>query len=328
MMANILEIKDLRIYYETKNGEVKAVDGVDMVIEKGTSVGLAGESGCGKTTLGLSFLKLLPTNGKIVSGSMIFDGEDIYAYDEKVFREDIRWAQISMIFQGAMNALNPVFKVEDQIAEAIKLHDKSKRKKERLEIARNLLRTVDIDPAMGSHYPHEFSGGMRQRAMIAMALACDPQLVIADEPTTALDVIVQKQLMDLLRRLKDEMNLSLVVISHDISVLAELCDYLNIMYAGRIVEWAEITEIFRNPQHHYTHGLISTFPTIEDEERLEKFIYIKGAPPNLLNPPSGCRFHPRCPAATDVCRQDPEPKMRLIGENHYVACHHPRGEEQ
>ena len=325
---NILEVHNLKVYYETKGGIVKAVDGVDLVVEKGTSVGLAGESGCGKTTLGLSFLKLLPSNGKIISGSMMFDGEDIYKYSDAEFRGDIRWNQISMIFQGAMNALNPVFKVEDQIAEAIKLHDKSKKRKERIEIARSLLRKVEIDPAMGSHYPHEFSGGMRQRAMIAMALACEPQLVIADEPTTALDVIVQKQLMDLLRSLKTQMDLSLVVISHDISVLTELCDYLNIMYAGRIVEWGDINEIFSNPRHHYTHGLISTFPTVEDTERKQTFEYISGAPPYLVDPPSGCRFHPRCSMATDVCRQEPPPEMRKINEKHYVACHYPRGEDQ
>ena len=323
---NLLEVSDLRVYYHTTKGVVKAVDGVDFIVEEGTSVGLAGESGCGKTTLGLSFLKLLPENGVIESGSLMFEGEDIYGLDEKAFRENVRWNQISMIFQGAMNALNPVFKVEDQIAEAIKLHKKKTKKRERLATARDLLRRVDIDPTMGRHYPHEFSGGMRQRAMIAMALACEPKLVIADEPTTALDVIVQKQLMDLLRGLKAEMNLSLIVISHDISVLAELCDYLNIMYAGRIVEWGEIEEIFENPRHHYTHGLISTFPTVEDEERKIKFEYIPGAPPNLLDPPLGCRFHPRCPAATEVCTQEPQPEMRLISEKHYVACHHPRGD--
>ena len=323
---NILEVTDLKVYYDTMKGAVKAVDGVDLVVEKGKSVGLAGESGCGKTTLGLSFLKILPSNGKIVSGSLKFDGTDIYQFDDKKFREDIRWNKISMIFQGAMNALNPIFKVEDQIAEAIKLHDKTKKRKERLQIARDLLKKVDIDPVMGSQYPHEFSGGMRQRAMVAMALACNPQLVIADEPTTALDVIVQKQLMDLLRRLKKEMDLSLVVISHDISVLAELCDYLNIMYAGRIVEWGEIDEIFKNPQHHYTHGLISTFPTVEDKERKQIFEFIEGSPPNLLDPPKGCRFHPRCPRATDVCRKDPAPTMRALSDVHRVACHHPRGD--
>jgi len=323
---NLLEVSDLRVYYHTTKGVVKAVDGVNFIVEEGTSVGLAGESGCGKTTLGLSFLKLLPENGVIEGGSLMFEGDDIYSLDEKTFRVNVRWNQISMIFQGAMNALNPVFKVEDQIAEAIKLHNKKTKKSERLATARDLLKRVDIDPTMGRHYPHEFSGGMRQRAMIAMALACEPKLVIADEPTTALDVIVQKQLMDLLRRLKAEMNLSLVVISHDISVLAELCDYLNIMYAGRIVEWGEIEEIFENPRHHYTHGLISTFPTVEDEERKSTFEFIPGAPPNLLDPPLGCRFHPRCPAATEICRQEPPPELRKISEKHYVACHHPRGD--
>jgi len=322
---NVLEASDLKVYYHTAKGVVRAVDGVDFIVEEGTSVGLAGESGCGKTTLGLSFLKLLPENGAIESGSLVFEGDDIYSLDEKTFRKNIRWSQIAMIFQGAMNALNPVFKVEDQISEAIKLHS-NKKKKERLQMARDLLKKVDIDPTMGRHYPHEFSGGMRQRAMIAMALACDPKLVIADEPTTALDVIVQKQLMDLLRKLKAEMNLSLIVISHDISVLAELCDYLNIMYAGRIVEWGEIEEIFENPRHHYTHGLISTFPTVEDEEKKSKFEFIPGAPPNLLDPPLGCRFHPRCPAATEICMQEPTPEMRRISEKHYVACHHPRGD--
>lgn len=325
---NILEIQDLKVYYETKGGTVKAVDGVNLIVSKGTSVGLAGESGCGKTTLGLSFLKLLPSNGKIISGSLLFEGDDIYKYTDKVFREEVRWKRISMIFQGAMNALNPVFTVENQIAEAIMLHDKTKRRKDRIQIARDLLRKVDIDPVMGRQYPHEFSGGMRQRAMIAMALACNPQMVIADEPTTALDVIVQKQLMDLLRNLKKEMDLSLVVISHDISVLAELCDFLNIMYAGRIVEWGEINEIFSNPLHHYTHGLISTFPTVEDKERKSVFEFIEGAPPNLIDPPNGCRFHPRCSKATDICRQDPAPVMRKVNKNHYVACHHPRGDNE
>lgn len=323
---NILDVKDWRVYYETQAGTVKAVDGIDLYIEKGTSVGLAGESGCGKTTLGFSLLKLLPENGRIVTGSMNYMGEDINKYSDKEFREDIRWKLMSIIFQGAMNAMNPVFTVEDQIAEAIHLHDKTKKKKERIQEARDLLRKVEINPEMGRHYPHEFSGGMRQRAMVAMALACNPELVIADEPTTALDVIVQKQLMDLLRRLKAELDLSLLVISHDISVLAELCDYLYIMYAGRIIEWGDINEIFSNPMHHYTHGLISTFPTVEDEERKKVFEFIEGAPPNLIDPPLGCRFHPRCPRATEVCRMEPPPGMTKINESHIVACHHPRGE--
>lgn len=323
---NILDAEDLRVYYDTVLGMVKAVDGVDFSVEKGTSVGLAGESGCGKTTLGLSLLKLLPINGRIESGKVFFDGREVYSLGENEFRENVRWKEISMIFQGAMNALNPVFRVEDQIGEAIRLHERRVMWREARERARGLLKMVDIDPTMGGHYPHEFSGGMRQRAMIAMALACDPQLVIADEPTTALDVIVQKQLMDLLRRLKRELDLSLIVISHDISVLAELCDYLNIMYAGQIVEWGEINEVFENPRHHYTHGLISTFPTVQDEVRKRRFEFIPGAPPNLLDPPPGCRFHPRCQAATEICRQDPPPKMTKVREGHYVACHHPRGE--
>jgi peptide/nickel transport system ATP-binding protein len=325
--VNVLEVSDLRVYYGTEQGVVKAVDGVDFVVEEGSSVGLAGESGCGKTTLGLSLLKLLPSNGLVESGSVNFKGLDVYTLGEKEFREEIRWKQFSMVFQGAMNALNPVFKVEDQIAESILLHERMARK-EAVQIARDLLRRVDIDPAMGGHYPHEFSGGMRQRAMIAMALACGPHLVIADEPTTALDVIVQKQLMDLLRRLKAEMNLSLIVISHDISVLAELCDYLNIMYAGKIVEWSEINEIFENPLHHYTHGLISTFPTVHDKMRRNKFEFIPGAPPNLIDPPLGCRFHSRCPAATEVCRRDPPPPMEQAAQNHFVACHHPRRDDR
>jgi len=322
--VNILKASNLKVYYSTTKGAVRAVDGVDFDVDEGSSVGLAGESGCGKTTLGLSLLKLLPSNGKIEGGSVLFKGVDIYSLSEREFREKIRWKLISMVFQGAMNALNPVFKVEAQIAEALMLHE-TVSKKEAVEVARDLLRKVDIDPSMGSQYPHEFSGGMRQRAMVAMALACNPQLVIADEPTTALDVIVQKQLMDLLRRLKREMNLSLIVISHDISVIAELCDHLNIMYAGRIVERAEINELFESPLHHYTFGLISTFPTVLDKERRSKFEFIPGAPPNLLNPPEGCRFHPRCPAATEICRHNPPPPMRKITESHFVACHHPRG---
>ena len=322
---NILEVSNLKVYYHTQQGVVKAVDGVDFIVEKGSSVGLAGESGCGKTTLGLSILKLLPPNGVIEGGKVLFNGSDIYSLSEEEFRMNVRWKLISMIFQGAMNALNPVFRVEDQIAEALLLHEKVS-KKEAVDIARDLIKRVDVDPSLGRQYPHEFSGGMKQRAMIAMALVCNPELVIADEPTTALDVIVQKQLMELLRRLRKEMDLTLIVISHDISVLAELCDYLDIMYAGRIVEWAEINELFENPLHHYTHGLISTFPTVQDEHRKSKFEFIPGAPPNLLNPPQGCRFHPRCPAATEICRRNPPPEMRGITEKHFVACHHLRGE--
>jgi len=313
----ILEVKNLKTYFRIKRGFVKAVDGVSFEVEKGEGLGLAGESGCGKTTTALSILRILPPNGMIVGGQIIFNGKDIVKLSETEMRKEVRWKGISIVFQGAMNALNPVQRVGDQIVEAITTHENVS-KQEAEERGKKLLELVGIDPSRFNNYPHEFSGGMRQRALIAMAISCNPQVLIADEPGTALDVIIQAQILKLLRELKRTLNLSMIVITHDLSIITEVCEKVAIMYAGKIVEYGDITEIFKKPLHPYTQGLISAFPNIKAEKtRVQS---IPGAPPNLLSPPPGCRFHPRCKYAMDICRRE-EPDFIKISKNHFVACH-------
>lgn len=313
----ILEVKNLKTYFRIKRGFVKAVDGVSFEVEKGEGLGLAGESGCGKTTTALSILRILPPNGMIVGGQIIFNGKDIVKLSETEMRKEVRWKGISIVFQGAMNALNPVQRVGDQIVEAITTHENVS-KQEAEERGKKLLELVGIDPSRFNNYPHEFSGGMRQRALIAMAISCNPQVLIADEPGTALDVIIQAQILKLLRELKRTLNLSMIVITHDLSIITEVCEKVAIMYAGKIVEYGDITEIFKKPLHPYTQGLISAFPNIKAEKtRVQS---IPGAPPNLLSPPPGCRFHPRCKYAMDICRKE-EPDFIKVSKNHFVACH-------
>ena len=281
-------------------------------------MGLAGESGCGKSTVALSLLKILPSGGRIRKGKIIFSGQDLVPLSEKEMRK-IRWKGISIVFQGAMNALNPVFKVGDQIAEAIKTHEPKVPDSDVRERVAKLLETVGIEPSRSNNYPHEFSGGMRQRALIAMALAADPSLVIADEPGTALDVIVQAQILRLMRDLKDKLGLSMILISHDLSIIAETCEKVAIMYAGRIVEYGDAVAIFKDPKHPYTQGLIKAFPSIRGEK--VRLTSIPGSPPDLLNPPSGCRFNPRCPYVMDICKKV-EPALEEHGvKGHTVACH-------
>jgi len=313
----LLEIKELRTYYETIKGYVKAVDNFSLSIKRKTAVGLVGESGCGKTTLALAITRLLPSNGRVLSGSAFFDGRDIFSISEEEFRKEYRWKRMAMVFQGAMNALNPVYRIGDQIAEAIVKHE-SVTKEEALGRTRELLSLVGIDPERAKSYPHELSGGMKQRAMIAMALACNPEFLIADEPITALDVIVQAQVLKLIKSLQEKLGLTLMLITHDLSVVAEICDYAAVMYAGKLVESADVVTIYKDPAHPYTRGLISSFPSIRGEKK--ELISIPGAPPNLLNPPPGCRFHPRCPHAMEICKRE-EPEFIRIGGDHYVACH-------
>ena len=313
----ILEIKGLKAYYETIKGYVKAVDDVSLRIKSKTAVGLVGESGCGKTTLALAVTRLLPSNGRVLGGSIFFNGKDILSISEEEFRKEYRWKKISMVFQGAMNALNPVYRIGDQIAEAIIKHENVS-KDEALERAKKLLSLVGIDPERAKSYPHELSGGMKQRTMIAMALACNPEFLIADEPTTALDVIVQAQVLKLIKSLQQELGLTLMLITHDLSVVAEICDYAAVMYAGKLVESADIVTIYKNPLHPYTKGLVNAFPSIRGERK--QLVSIPGAPPNLLNPPSGCRFHPRCPYAMEICRKE-EPELVKVDGDHQVACH-------
>lgn len=312
----ILEINDLRMYYTTKKGDVKAVEEVSLEVAKGESVGLVGESGCGKTSIGISILKLLPDNARILEGEVLFKGEDLVPKTEDEMRS-VRWDGISMIFQAAMNALNPVYKVGDQIVEAIMLHE-GVRKEEAYDRVAALYELVGMTPERMDNYPHEYSGGMKQRAIIAMALACDPDMIIADEPTTALDVIVQDNIIKQIKRIQKELNMTMLYISHDISVIAETCERIAVMYAGNVVEYSDSVSLFSSPLHPYTHGLLSSFPSIKGP--LKKLIPIPGEPPNLLNPPTGCRFHTRCPYAQKLCKES-MPDFREYGDRHYAACH-------
>jgi len=313
----LLNVDSLKMYYETLRGKVRAVDDVSFSVEEGEALGLAGESGCGKSSVAYTVLRLLPSNGKILSGQVVLDGVDIYSLSEEEMRDQVRWKRISLIPQGAMNSLTPVYKVGEQISEAILTHEDVS-KEEAADRAAKLLSMVGIDPSRSKHYPHEFSGGMKQRAMTAMALACDPELVIADEPTTALDVIVQAQVHRLLKDLQDRLKLSLVLISHDLSVVSEICQRTAIMYAGEIVESGRTSDIFRDPVHPYTVGLLSAFPNIDEKRR--RLSAIPGFPPDLLDPPSGCRFHPRCPIAREIC-EERQPRLDEKKKGRLAACH-------
>lgn len=315
----LLEVQDLKTYYKTLRGDVKAVDGVTFSVEQGKATGLAGESGCGKTTVATTVLRILPAAGRIAGGKILYKGLDLAKIDEEEMRENYRWKEISIVFQGAMNALNPVYKVSDQIIEAITLHEPEINRREAYERSSKLFELVGIDPSRLDHYPHEFSGGMRQRAMIAMALASNPSILIADEPATALDVIVAAQVLKLLRELKTRLNLGMILITHDLSIIAELCENCAIMYAGKIAEYGDVVTIFKNPLHPYTQGLIGAFPSISAKERM-RMISIPGSPPDLLDPPTGCRFHPRCKYAMDVCKRV-DPAYVEIDKGHFVACH-------
>lgn len=312
----VLDVNNLTTNYFTLRGPVRAAEGISFTLEKGETLGIAGESGCGKTTIALSLMRILPQGGRIIGGEVLLNGKNLLALNESEMRQ-IRWKEMSIVFQGAMNALNPVFKVGDQIVEAITTHEKINGS-EAKDRARKLLELVGVDPGRVDNYPHEFSGGMRQRALIAMSLACNPQLVIADEPGTALDVIVQAQVLRLMKDLKEKLNLSMILISHDLSIIAETSDKVAIMYAGKIVEYGDAVDIYREPMHPYTQGLIGAFPSISGERK--KLTSIPGQPPDLLHPPPACRFNPRCPYVMEVCREV-EPPLTEERKNHWVACH-------
>ena len=314
----LLSVENLKTYYSIRRGFVKAVDGVSFDVEKGEGVGLVGESGCGKTTCALSILKILPPEGKIIDGKILYKNIDIVKLSEKEMREQIRWKGISIVFQGAMNALNPVYKVSDQIIEAIQLHEPNVDREEARERVKKLFELVGMDPSRIDNYPFEFSGGMRQRAMIAMALACNPDILIADEPGTALDVIVQAQVLKLLRDLKERLNLGMILITHDLSIVSETREKIVVMYAGKVVERGDIIDVYNETLHPYAQGLLKAFPEIKGPR--VRMSSIPGSPPNLLNPPSGCRFHPRCKYAMDICRKE-EPPLIEVKKDHYVACH-------
>lgn len=314
----LLEVRNLKMYYETLRGHVKAVDDVTFEVGKRESLGLAGESGCGKTSAALAILRLLPRNAKILSGSINLDGIDIVKASNKELRKKIRWKKISMIFQGAMNALHPIYNIGHQITEAILAHEEVD-KKEAMERASMLLELVGIEASKINRYPHELSGGMKQRVVTAMALACNPVLVIADEPTTALDVIVQAQVLKVIKQLQAKLDLSWILITHDLSLIAETCHKAAIMYAGKIVEYGDVVTIFKEPVHPYTEKLITAFPSIVGSRR--ELSSIHGFPPDLLKPPQGCRFHPRCSYAMEICKTKEPPLEEKAGKAHLVACH-------
>lgn len=315
----LLKVQNLKMYYKTLRGDVQAVDDVSFIVDEKEALGLAGESGCGKTSAALSIIRLLPYNGRIIGGSITLDGINLVELSDKDLRKEIRWKRISMIFQGAMNALNPIYNIGHQIAEAILRHEDVD-KKEALERTGKLLELVGIEPTKIDRYPHELSGGMKQRAMIAMALACNPDLVIADEPTTALDVIVQAQVLKVMMELRHKLNLSMILISHDLSMITETCDKIAIMYAGKIVEYGDVTSVFKKPLHPYTTKLINAFPSIMGP--VQELTSISGFPPDLLQPPPGCRFHPRCPHATEICKtKEPLLTQESTSGGQSVACH-------
>ncbi len=312
----LLEVDNLTTYYKLKEGYVRACENISLQLDRGEAVGLVGESASGKTTAALSLVKLLPENAIIKAGRIMIDGHDISGAGEEELRK-IRWKEISIIFQGAMNALNPVRRVGEQIVEALKIHEKIS-DKEAIRRTAELFDQVEIDPDRVREYPHEFSGGMRQRVMIAMAIACNPKIVIGDEPTTALDVMVQAQVLQLLENLRRERQMGLILITHDLSVVGETCDRVAVMYAGQIVEDGPTEKVFSDPAHPYTRALIAAFPNIEGERNLASSI--PGNPPNLLYPPGGCRFHQRCSEAKAGCR-DIEPAITELAPGHRACCH-------
>jgi peptide/nickel transport system ATP-binding protein len=321
--APLLVVDGLKTYFELESGVVHAVDGVSFRLDHGEALGIAGESGCGKTTTALSLVRLLPPNARIEAGSVRLYGIDLVPKSTNALRR-YRWREISIVFQGAMNALNPVHRLRDQIAEPIVerlgLDEREARKR-----AGELLELVGIPTKRGNAYPHELSGGMRQRAMIAMALACDPAIVIGDEPTTALDVMVQAQILELLERLRAQLGLSLILITHDLSVIAETCDRVLIMYAGRVAEEGPVREVFARPRHPYTQKLLAAFPNIQADRRT--LDVIAGSPPDLRHPPPGCRFAPRCPFAMPVCTEVVPPEV-TFADGVRVACHlYPEGSD-
>ena len=317
-MDNILTVENLKLYYYTSKGVVKAVDDISFTLKKGETLGLVGESGCGKTTTGFALLKMPIPPGKIVGGRIEVDGIDITPLRENEMRRNIRWEKISMVFQGAMNTLTPVYTIGKQMMETLQEHREMERDEARKRIEK-YLNLVGLSGDIVKRYPHELSGGMKQRIAIATALFLEPKVIICDEPTTALDVIVQAQIINLLKDLKEKLDLSFIFITHDLATEAEVSDRIAVMYAGKIVEIGTNQQIYgeQGPCHPYTKNLLAATPRLH--ERVSELSFIPGAPPDLLEPPSGCRFHPRCSLAMDKCKEE-EPPLIEIEDEHMVAC--------
>ncbi len=317
--STLLEVENLTMSYRVKRGRVQAVDGLSFELRRGQSIGLVGESGCGKTSVALSLLRLIPDNGEITEGSIRLGGVDLLGLSEEEMRSR-RWSEVAMVFQGAMNAWNPVYTIYEQIREAMDAHFGATRDEEAIKSRVNeVFELVGLDPEAAGRFPHELSGGMRQRAVIAMALSCDPKLIIADEPTTALDVIVQDQILRELRGIQSALGMSIIYISHDIAVIAEATDTIGVMYAGRLVELGPTEAVFADPHHPYTRLLLGSTPSVVGPRR--PIAFLDGEPPDLTDPPPGCRFRARCPYATDRCWTD-DPALQSIGgqDGRSVAC--------
>ena len=321
---SLLEIKDLYIDYKTDDADVNAVNGLDLTLEKGECLGLVGETGAGKTSTALGILRLLPTpQGKYLGGSILFNDIPLLEIGDAAMR-DIRGKCISMIFQDPMTSLNPVLTVGEQIAEVIRLHDKCS-KDEAAKRAGDMLELVGIPAERSGEYPHQFSGGMKQRVVIAIALACSPELLIADEPTTALDVTIQAQVLELMRKLKAELNTSTILITHDLGVVAEMCDKVAIMYCGMIMEYGTLRDVYKNPAHPYTQGLFDSLPDLDTE--VPRLKPITGMVPDPTELPAGCPFENRCARATERCKTEC-PKLRTLSGTHTVRCHNVEEGEQ
>jgi len=315
---NILKVENLKINFFTRKGIVYAVDDISFTLKKGETLGLVGESGCGKTTTVLGLMKMVPTPGEITGGRILIGGKDIIPLSENEMRQKVRWEKISMVFQGAMNCLTPVYTIEKQMMETIQEHKNIERLQAKKCII-NYLNLVGLPEDIIRRYPHELSGGMKQRVVIATALFLEPEIVICDEPTTALDVVVQAQIINLIKRLKKKLGLSVIFITHDLATEAEVADRLLVMYAGKLVEIGTNEQIYGNggPVHPYTEKLLKATPRLH--EKVEELSFIPGTPPDLVDPPSGCRFHPRCSEAMERCKKD-EPPLIEVEPEHQIAC--------
>jgi peptide/nickel transport system ATP-binding protein len=307
-----LVLTGLNAHYATERGKVRAVDGINVELAAGESLGIVGESACGKSTVGASLMRSLQPPGKVEAGSILLDERDLLKMPDSEFNSKIRWKKVAMVFQGAMNVLDPVYTVESQLRELLREHGFEGDIEAKIA---DSLKQVGLDRSVGKRYPHELSGGMKQRVVIAMSLLLDPDLLIADEPTTALDVLVQAQIIDLLKKLQKEKGITVVLITHDLALVAQIANKVAIMYAGQFVEVASTEDIYKDPKHPYTQALIAAVPRLRSKEK--KIHFVKGSPPSLLNPPSGCRFYARCPKAMDICKKDPPEFKTNTG---YVRC--------
>lgn len=314
----LLSLTDLAVGYDTPAGLLHAVDGVDLEIAENEVVGLVGESGCGKSTLAKAILRLLPDNGAIIGGEISYKDRGVHTMPRRELKRTIRWREISMIPQSAMNSFDPVYTVGDQIVEVIRFHEEDTSKHAARQRAADLFERVGLQPERLDNYPHQFSGGMAQRAMIALSLALDPALIIADEPTTALDVVIQDRILRMLNDLREEFGCSLLLITHDMSVVSEMCDRIAVMYGGRIVEVGAARTVIKEPNHPYTLGLKNSFPEIQRDA--EELVSIPGKPPELVDPPDQCRFAPRCPFVEDRC-WEVAPQTEVADNGHGVKCH-------